>query len=196
MREMREQSRNPNVRYVLFSIVGFLALAVGALWWDLPDNCESNFGGSNYECSQWDDRYVYILSVMIKIRCFFSPSLLGNYSAGYIFMTIMMCATCALGLDSSQYPEQRAIFEKERGSGWYYTVPYLICHTVIGLPVVSFLILEWLLISYWMVGIEANFATCYFIIWLAGFAASALGFVIACFADDLQSATLVSFFFK
>lgn len=107
----------------------------------------------------------------------------------------MFVGLFACGIDSSQYPEQLFVFEKERNNGWYHTLPYMLAHSITSLPMLFSNVFIWSVITKYMVGLETSLWMMYLILFLNSVAADTLGFCIAVYSNGLETSIIVCFLF-
>ena len=150
--------RNPIPTYVRFGQALFTALLQGALWWQM-DSLSKDADNSNK----------------------FNTNVMNRF--GGIFYAISFAAMNAVMAANLTFPSQRAVFQKERASNFYYTVPFLIGKTCLDLPLAWLVMLPFSLIIRYMCNFHSQWYEIYFILSLVASVADSMGFFIGCVAS-------------
>ncbi|KAL7557298.1 hypothetical protein ACA910_016258 [Epithemia clementina (nom. ined.)] len=109
----------------------------------------------------------------------------------YFFFTMTFWVFDAMFTALAAFPEERVVIMKERSSGSYHLSAYFLAKTSSDMPVRILLPLLYMIVSYWMAGIENSFVTfigsigCSLLSVIAG---EAIGLWVGASIDDFQQA--------
>merc|ERR1712113_646913 len=70
----------------------------------------------------------------------------------------------------------------------YGTVPYFLAKTLLELPISFLATLEMMLISYWVMGLNAPFMELVLIVWMLALTTSSLAILVSCVSETAQKA--------
>eukprot|EP00928_Gymnodinium_smaydae_P029715 TRINITY_DN22300_c0_g1_i1.p1 TRINITY_DN22300_c0_g1~~TRINITY_DN22300_c0_g1_i1.p1 ORF type:complete len:682 (+),score=91.49 TRINITY_DN22300_c0_g1_i1:46-2046(+) len=114
----------------------------------------------------------------------------GDFQAHY--GTLVSLAISAM-MGSAQpllltFPVERPVFLREYAAQQYGVVPYFVAKTLVEAPVVFCAQLITFLISYWVMGLQGNFAVLVIYGWLLGIASSSLALIVSCGVASAEKA--------
>jgi len=104
---------------------------------------------------------------------------------GMVFWVSVNCSMVGIITTILTFPEQRLLVERERNNSMYQTTAYLMAATLVQMPQQMLFTLIYLLIVYWMVGMDSSFLEVYLTLALCMLASGSTGLLVGCFAKDV-----------
>lgn len=118
---------------------------------------------------------------------------------GYLFFALIFVAFNELQAVITVFPHEREIFLHDRASGVYNVSSYLFSKLIADLPMHIIVPSLFVVVSYWMVGLNANFKdfiVILFILITMGLVTSSMGFCVSAATSDAGSANALSTVFN
>jgi ATP-binding cassette, subfamily G (WHITE), member 2 len=120
------------------------------------------------------------------------PSDTGNIVNSILFL--MTCFSLFSLPSISKYLEERLLYTREHASGFYSTLPYVVAHFIVEIPILLATCILYGTIAYWMVGFEPLIGHFVFFI-VVIFVVIELGFgfgqILATIVDSVNSAIAI-----